>query len=60
MTTQSTVAERADTAASDERWSRWVARGVVRDRRRQKRVSTVAAVVVFGFALLLARMLILG
>ena len=60
MTTQSAVVDRADTAASDERWSQWVAKGVERDRRRRTRVSTVAAVVVFGFALLLARMLILG
>ena len=60
MTTQSHVVDRAETAASDERWSRWVARGVESDRRRQKRVRAVAAFVVFGFALLLARVLILG
>jgi hypothetical protein len=59
MTTHTTVFGR-DATASDERWSQWIAEGAERDRTRRKRVSGIAAVVLFGFALWLAKVLILG
>lgn len=59
MNTHSTTMDPAEVAAADKRWARWVAKGVERDRKSQKRVRMVAAVLLFGVVAWLAKVLIL-
>jgi hypothetical protein len=60
MTPHSPIIDRTDAIASDDPWSQWIAKGVKRDRTRRKHVSIIAAVVLVGFALWVARVLSFG
>jgi len=42
---------RAESAASDQRWDAWVARGVEHDRKLKRRSLAIAAVVAVGAAM---------
>lgn len=58
MTPLALVIDRTDANASDEQWTRWIAKGKRRDIHRSKRVTTVAMAVACGFALWLASLLL--
>ena len=49
-----------DTRTPDQRWADWIARGVVQDRIRQRRIVSVAIAIACAFTLWLAMALTRG
>jgi hypothetical protein len=58
MDTQMAVADRTDASTLDERWAAWVAKGAEHDKKNKKRAIAAAAVMVSGFGLWAAMVLL--
>jgi hypothetical protein len=60
MTTTNLTMSAEAKAESDQKWAKWIATGVKRDRERRKRVTGIAFVVAIVFAIWLTKLLVLG